>query len=147
MSGRPLFLALGTLVLLGSLLLSGCQAGKPYERRTLYPEKTFDTTVASLGGLLANDSNPSKLYPDGVRVTGYVLASYRGGPLNKELIRLASNDPKEVSSSPSVLLYCAREIPQGAPLVTVGQNVTVAGFVYFSSSEDTIFLAECQVLP
>jgi hypothetical protein len=130
------------------LLLPGCRAGKLFAPLKLYPEKAQTTDLETLNQM-AGEKKFSKLYPDGVIVTAYVVSRYQGGPLNKEIIGLSIKQPQLIKTDYSEVqatLFCGREVPSLGQAVKVGDEVTVGGYIYHSSKPDNIFLDACQII-
>jgi hypothetical protein len=130
-------------------LLSACQPGQLLGPQKIVPEKAFVATIQDLNQA-TSEKNISKIYPDGVKIKAYVVSYYKGGPVDKEIIGLAAQKPQLLKTDYSEVqpsVFCARETSPADTTVKVGDEVTVAGFLYRSSAQDNIFLQECQVLP
>jgi hypothetical protein len=137
------------LSLFAIIILTGCQAGKLFEPKKLLPEKAIFTSIQDLNQT-SSQKNFSKVYPDGVKVKAYVVSYYKGGPVNKEIIGLSTQKPQSIKTDYSEIqtnIFCGRESSPGSVTVKVGDEITVAGFIYPSSVQDNLFLEECQVIP
>ncbi|MDR2340498.1 MAG: hypothetical protein LBF40_10285 [Deltaproteobacteria bacterium] len=131
-------------VLLSAMFLAACQSQGRAPRKAFTPSKAMGLSIDQLNQTVGQDRK-EPYPPDGVRLTGYVVSRYQGGPVGKELMGVSENP--SVSGIPAKgTVYCLRTLPPGSRQVALGDRVTIAGFVSKSSAKDNIFLDSCQVL-
>ncbi|MDR2406440.1 MAG: hypothetical protein LBE27_08740 [Deltaproteobacteria bacterium] len=130
--------ALSAIVL--ALTFISC-APKVQEPKAFDPESATSWTISALNELVT--AGNKRLFPtSSIKVQGFVISRYQGGPVGKEILGLS--ETKGSLASPR--LYCLRAIPAGGASVTLGDEVELGGYLARASGVDNIFINDCTLL-